>query len=75
MTIADIAGLLYKDDPELVAPIEELIKKTEAITETMKNSISREFLNVLARGDKKAKITKHFPSNVIVEGNIYFSEN
>eukprot|EP00331_Platyophrya_macrostoma_P032801 CAMPEP_0176437752 /NCGR_PEP_ID=MMETSP0127-20121128/18831_1 /TAXON_ID=938130 /ORGANISM="Platyophrya macrostoma, Strain WH" /LENGTH=594 /DNA_ID=CAMNT_0017821483 /DNA_START=213 /DNA_END=1996 /DNA_ORIENTATION=- len=67
MTIADIANLLYKDEPDMVAPIEEIIKKAEIITETMKGSISREFLNILSQRDKKPKIAKHFSQDIILE--------
>lgn len=39
LTIADIVGFLYKDEPDLVSPIEELILKAESMKATRKNSI------------------------------------
>lgn len=67
MTIADIASLIYKDDPDCLSPIEKLIKTTESITSTMKSSISRDFLDGLTNHGKRQKMAKYYASDAIKE--------
>lgn len=58
MTLADISSILYKEDPDDVAPIEELVKKAEAITEIMRNSVNKDFLRALEELEKQHSLVR-----------------
>lgn len=44
---------MYKEDPDLESPIEELVTKTEDFYETMVSSMPKEVFLKLAKTDKK----------------------
>lgn len=53
LTIYDIGMIMYKEDPDLQSPIEELVTKTEDFYETVVSSMPKEVFMKLAETDKK----------------------
>jgi len=58
---------MFREDPDIPSPIEEIIRKTEEFYHTMKTSMPREIINGITQSEKKRRSKgNHFEEGIFI---------